>query len=54
MIKIIGYSHLYIKDGESKMKLIPKRLKDSFLDKFGNDLLNTDENEINEFLNNNK
>ena len=45
-----GYLHFYIKDGEIKRKFIPKELKDSFMGKFGHDLLNADENEVNEFL----
>ena len=50
--QIGGYLHFYIKDGETKRKFIPVELKDAFIDKFGHDLLNTDENEVDEFIKN--
>ena len=53
-VQIGGYLHFYIKDGETKRKFIPVELKDSFMDKFGHDLLNTDENEVDEFIKNSK
>ena len=45
-----GYIHFYIKDGVTKTKFIPVELKDEFLNKFGSDLLNADEGEVNEFI----
>jgi len=53
-VPIGGYIHHYIKDKEVKSKFIPAELKDSFLERFGDDLLNTDENEMDEFINNSK
>ena len=53
-VPIGGYIHYYIKDKEVKSKFIPVELKDSFLEKFGNDLLNIDEDEMNKFINNSK
>jgi len=50
--QIGGYLHFYIKDGELKRKIIPAELKDAFIDKFGHDLLNADENEVDEFIKN--
>ncbi len=50
--QIGGYLHFYIKDGHTKSKFIPKELKDSFIEKFGHDLLNADENEVDEFIKN--
>jgi hypothetical protein len=47
---IAAYIHYYIKDGELRRKFIPVDLKDSFLEKFGHDLLNADENEVEKFL----
>ena len=52
--QIGGYSHFYIKDGEIKRKFIPVELKDAFIDKFGHDLINADENEVDEFIKNTK
>lgn len=48
--EIGGFIHYYIKDGVTKSKFIPLDLKDSFLEKFGYDLLNTDEDEVDEFI----
>jgi hypothetical protein len=52
--QIGGYLHFYIKDGELKRKIIPAELKDAFIDKFGHDLLNADENKVDEFIKNSK
>ena len=52
--QVAGYMHFYIKDGQTKTKIIPVELKDSFMEKFGNDLLNADEDEVNEFIINSK
>ena len=52
--QIGGYLHFYIKDGELKRKIIPAELKDAFIDKFGHDLINADENEVDEFIKNTK
>jgi hypothetical protein len=46
----VGYLHFYIKDGDLKRKFIPVELKDSFIEQFGHDLLNADENEVDEFI----
>jgi hypothetical protein len=51
-VQIGGYSHFYIKDGELKRKIIPAELKDAFIDKFGDDLLNADEKKVDEFIKN--
>jgi hypothetical protein len=48
--KIGGFMHFYIKDGKTKNKFIPVELKDDFLEKFGHDLLNTDEYLVDEFI----
>lgn len=48
--QIGGYLHFYVKDGEIKRKFIPAELKNSFMERFGHDLLNADENEVNEFI----
>ncbi len=48
--QIGGYLHFYIKDGETKRKFIPVELKNSFMEKFGHDLLNADENEVEAFI----
>ena len=53
-VPIGGYIHYYIKEKELKTKFIPAELKDSFLERFGDDLLNTDENDIDEFIKNSK
>ena len=52
--QVAGYMHFYIKDGQTKTKIIPVELKDAFMEKFGNDLLNADEDEVNEFIINSK
>jgi oligoribonuclease (3'-5' exoribonuclease) len=52
--QIAGYLHFYIKDDILKRKLIPIELKDAFMEKFGHDLLNADENEVDEFVKNSK
>jgi hypothetical protein len=49
-VQIGGYLHFYVKEGELKRKIIPAELKDAFIDKFGHDLLNADENEVDEFI----
>ena len=49
-VPIGGYIHHYIKDKELKSKFIPVELKDAFMEKFGHDLLNADENEVDEFI----
>ena len=49
---IAGYFHFYMKNGELKKKIIPVELQEAFMEKFGNDLLNADEDEVNNFLNN--
>ena len=51
-VQIGGYLHFYIKDGEIKRKFIPVELKEAFIDKFGHDLLNADENKVDEFIKN--
>jgi len=51
-IKVGGYIHFYIKDGKTKTKIIPVELKDAFIEKFGDDPLNADESEIEEFIKN--
>jgi hypothetical protein len=48
--QIGGYLHFYVKDGDIKRKFIPAELKNSFMERFGHDLLNADENEVNEFI----
>ena len=53
-VQVAGYMHFYIKDGQTKTKIIPGELKDSFMEKFGNDLLNAEEDEVNEFIINSK
>ena len=53
-VQVAGYMHFYIKDGQTKTKIIPVELKDAFMEKFGNDLLNADEDEVNEFIINSK
>ena len=53
-IQIGGYIHHYIKNKEVKSKFIPVELKDAFIERFGNDLLNTDEDEMDEFIKNSK
>ena len=50
-VHIAGYLHFYMKNGELKKKIIPAELKEAFMEKFGNDLLNADEDEVNNFLN---
>ncbi len=50
-VPIAGYLHFYIKNKEVKTKFIPVELKDAFIERFGNDLLNTDEDKVDEFLN---
>lgn len=52
--QIGGYLHFYIKDGVTKRKFIPVELKDAFMERFGHDLLNADENEVDEFIKNSK
>ncbi len=53
-VQIGGYTYFYFKDKHLKSKFIPVELKDSFMGRFGNDLLNTDENEVDEFIKNSK
>ena len=53
-VQVAGYMHFYIKDGQTKTKIIPVELKDDFMEKFGNDLLNADEDEVDEFIKNSK
>lgn len=52
MDNIGGYLHFYIVDGNLKRKIIPPNLKDAFLERFGSNLLNTTESELNEFMSN--
>jgi hypothetical protein len=49
-----GYMHFYVKDGEFKRKIIPIELKDTFMKKFGHDLMNADEKAVDEFIKLNK
>jgi hypothetical protein len=51
-VYIAGYLHFYVKNGELKKKIIPVELQEAFMEKFGNDLLNADEDEVDKFLNN--
>jgi hypothetical protein len=53
-VQVAGYMHLYIKDGQTKTKIIPIELKNVFMERFGNDLLNADEDEVAEFIKNPK
>jgi hypothetical protein len=46
--------HFYIKNGQTKTKIIPVELKNAFIERFGNDLLNADEDEVAEFIKNSK
>ena len=48
--QIGGYLHFSVKDGDIKRKFIPAELKNSFMKRFGHDLLNADENEVDEFI----
>jgi hypothetical protein len=51
---LVGYTIYCIVDGELKSKLIPKELKEAFVSKFGEDLINGNEEkwkEIEDFLN---
>ena len=52
--QVAGYIHFYIKYGQTKTKIIPVELKDVFMEKFANDLLNADEDEVNKFIINSK
>jgi len=53
-VQVAGYMHFYIKDGQPKTKIIPVELKDAFLERFGNDLLNANEDDVVEFIKNSK
>jgi len=46
-----GYLVFYIKDGVTKNRFLPKELKDSFMEKFGKDHLNINEEELDMFIN---
>jgi hypothetical protein len=51
---LVGYTIYYVVDGKLKSKLIPKELKEAFVSKFGEDLINGNEEkwkEIEDFLN---
>jgi hypothetical protein len=54
---LVGYTIYYVVDGKLKSKLIPKELKEAFVSKFGEDLINGNEEkwkEIEDFLNQSK
>jgi hypothetical protein len=51
-VQVAGYMHFYIKNGQTKTKIIPVELKNAFIERFGNDLLNADEDEVVEFIKN--
>lgn len=53
-VPIGGYITYYIKNNELLPKLIPVELKDAFFERFGDDLLNVNENEVDEFIKNSK
>lgn len=46
----VGYKHYYLKNGELKSKFVPVEAKDAFLEKFGDDLPNANEEEVEKFL----
>lgn len=49
-VNIGGYTLFYIKDGVTKSKFLSIQLKDSLFEKFGEDLSNVDEKEMDEFI----
>jgi len=50
--EIAGYIHYYLCEGQLKSQIIPKEIKEDFLKKFGHDLIHSNENEINNFIEN--
>lgn len=54
---LVGYTIYCVVDGELKSKFIPKELKETFVSKFGEDLIKVNEEgwrEIEDFLNQSK